>query len=319
MNVGVIGAGNISSSVHLPLLSCMDDITIKFIADRKEPKNLAKLYNTKSIELKEQSSFPDCDIVLIALPVGVRKNYLKKFALDNTYVFSEKPFTMDLKTHEELLQLSEKFTCNYERIFYNTTRNMKNIISSKIFGKIQKISIVEGSINGKTGINKNSYKNDPEISGGFLRESASHTISQLTFLFENISLNSADILWYENFDLEFSVILDVIGNDSFSINYKRTQLEYVEPKIIIFFEKIKIEFNHLLPDSTFFISPLNSDKKFILNQENNFASTFPEAYYLKWNDFISKISLSSQLNPEFETSLSTTKIISDIIQKGTKK
>ena len=93
----------------------------------------------------------------------------------------------------------------------------------------------------------------------------------------------------------------------------------MEPKIIIFFEKIKIEFNHLLPDSTFFISPLNSDKKFILNQENNFASTFPEAYYLKWNDFISKISLSSQLNPEFETSLSTTKIISDIIQKGTKK
>ena len=34
MNVGIIGAGNISSSVHLPLLSCMDEISINFIADR---------------------------------------------------------------------------------------------------------------------------------------------------------------------------------------------------------------------------------------------------------------------------------------------
>ena len=65
MNVGIIGAGNISSSVHLPLLSCMDEISINFIADRKNTSTLAKLYNTKSILLNEQSSFPDCDIILI--------------------------------------------------------------------------------------------------------------------------------------------------------------------------------------------------------------------------------------------------------------
>ena len=99
MNIGIIGSGNITSSVHLPLLSCMDKVNIKFIADRKAPKSLAKLYNSQSIELNEQSSFPDCDIILITLPVGVRKNYLEKFAEYGSYIFSEKPFTLNLKTH----------------------------------------------------------------------------------------------------------------------------------------------------------------------------------------------------------------------------
>ena len=318
MNVGIIGGGNISSSVHLPLLSCMDDISIKFIADRKDTRTLAKLYNTKSILLNEYSSFPDCDIVLIALPVGARKNYLEKFAKNGNYIFSEKPFVMDLKSHEELLELSQKFTCNYERIFYNTTQNIKNIISSQIFGKIKKISIIEGGINGKTGITKSSYRNDPKISGGFLRDSAGHTINQLGFLFENISVNSANILWQENFDLESKVVFDVNDKNSFSVDYTGTQISRVEPKTNIFFEDVELEFNHQIPDSSFQISLGNSDKKFILEEKNHFASTFPQAYYLKWKDFINKIS-SSQLDPEFETSLSTTKLISNIFQMGRKK
>ena len=188
MKVGIIGASSICSSVHLPLLSCMDNVSIEFIADRKNPENLAKLYNTKPIQINKQSSFPDCDIVLITIPVGARNEYLYEFAKSDSYIFSEKPFVMDLETHKNLLQLSDKFTCNYARIFFNTTRNIKNIISSEIFGKIQKISIIEGGIYGKTGITKNSYRNDPKISGGFLNESACHTFNQLDFIFDNISL-----------------------------------------------------------------------------------------------------------------------------------
>lgn len=318
MNVGVIGAGNISSSVHLPLLSCMDGINIEFIADRKDTKTLAKLYNTQSILLDDQICLPDCDIILVTLPVGIRKNYLEKFGKNGNYVFSEKPFVMDVNSHEELLKISHKFTCNYERIFYNTTQNIKNIISSQIFGKIKKISIIEGGLNGKTGITKNSYRNNPEISGGFLRDSAGHTFNQLSYLFENISVNSAEILWQENFDLESNVIFDVINKDSFSIEYKGTQIIRVEPTMSIFFEEFKIEFNHQIPDSSFQISLLNSNKKYILKEKNYFASTFPQAYYLKWNDFLNKIS-SSKLDPEFETSLLTTKLISNILQMDENK
>ena len=319
MKVGIIGASSICSSVHLPLLSCMDNVSIEFIADRKDPENLAKLYNTKSIQINKQSSFPDCDIVLITIPVGARNEYLYEFAKSDSYIFSEKPFVMDLETHKNLLQLSDKFTCNYARIFFNTTRNIKNIISSEIFGKIQKISIIEGGIYGKTGITKNSYRNDPKISGGFLNESACHTFNQLDFIFDNITVNSANILWQDDFDIESNVIFDVKDKHSFTIDYKGTHLKCVKPNTTVFFEQTKIQFNHLIPDSVFTISPLNSDKKFTLQQENIFGSTFPQTYYLKWNDFLNKVSSSSKLNSKFETSLATTKIISDIFEKGGKR
>ena len=80
MKVGVIGSGNICSSVHLPLLSCFSDVHVEFIADRKNPEILAKTYNTKSISLDKISSLPYCDIILIAIPVGARNEYLHELA-----------------------------------------------------------------------------------------------------------------------------------------------------------------------------------------------------------------------------------------------
>ena len=318
MKIGVIGSGRFCSSVHLPLLSCIPDVSIEFIADRKNPETLAKTYNTKSIQLEKISSLPDCDIILLVIPVGAKTEYLYELAKLDCFIFSEKPFAINLETHENLLALSDKFTCNYVRNFYNTTRNIKNIISSGVFGKIQKISIIEGGIHGKTGINKNSYRNDPKLSGGFLNESASHTFSQLDFLFDNISVSESDILWEDDFDLEYNVTFDVRDDNLFKIDYMGTQIKRIQPNTTVFFEQTKIQFNHLIPDSIFTISPLHSDDKFILQQENSFASTFPQAYYLKWKDFLNKVS-SSKLDVKYETSLITTKIISDIIQKGSKR
>ena len=319
MKVGIIGGSNIATSVHLPLLSCMDDITIEYIAARKNPKILAKLYDAKPIQITENSSLPECDIALITIPAGARNEYLYQFAKTDSYVLTEKPFAIDLKTHQNILELSNRFSCNYERIFFNTTQNIKNIISSEIFGKIKKISISEGTIYGKTGIKKNSYRNDPKLSGGFLNESACHTLSQLNFLFDHLNVESANIIWQDNFDIESSIVFQTDHKDSFIIEYLGTNLKNLKPNFTIIFEEIKIEFNHIVPDSIFTISKLNSNEKFTLQQENKFATTFPEAYYLKWHDFLNKVSSSSKLNSEFETSLKTTQLISDIFEKGTKK
>tara|TARA_Y100000817_G_scaffold164068_1_gene128165 strand:+ start:1694 stop:2647 length:954 start_codon:yes stop_codon:yes gene_type:complete len=317
MKIGIIGSGRIISSVHLPLLSCIDNVDIEFIADRKNPSKLANLYKTKSIQIENISNLPSCDIVLLALPMGAKEEYIQEFAKRDCFIFTEKPFATNLEEHKNFLKLTDKITCNYMRKYYNTTRHAKNIISSNVFGKIQKISIIEGGIHGKTSLDKNSYQNDPSLSGGFLKDSASHTFSQLDFLFDKISVQEANIIWENNFDIEINATFGV--NDSFTVDYIGTQLKNIEPYTILFFEDYKIQFNHKIPDSIFTISPLNSEKKYILQQESSFASTFSQAYYLKWNDFLTKISLSSQLDTQTETSIMTTKIINNIILKGSKK
>ncbi len=92
----------------------------------------------------------------------------------------------------------------------------------------------------------------------------------------------------------------------------------LKPAYIVF-ENYEIKFNHLIPDSIFTISSLNTKKKFVLQHESFFGSTFAQAYYLKWIDFLKKVSSSSKMDGEIETSITTTRIIDNIMEKGIKK
>ena len=320
IKIGVIGAGGISSTVHLPLLSCIEDVTIEFLADTRNPSALAESYNTTPIQIDDISSLPECDVALLAIPVGVKEDYIKEFSKRDCYIFTEKPFALNLNTHQSFLNLTNKITCNYMRIYYNTTRQIKDILSSNLLGPIKEMTITEGGIIGKTGRGKDSYQSDPKLSGGgFLSESACHTFSQLDFLFSDITLDNSNVTWEDNFDVESYATLNVNDKNLFKINYMGTMIKHVEPVTTIFFENNKLQYNHLDPESTFTLSPLTSNSKLILKQQNYFASNFAQAYYLKWKDFLSKISNSEELNVNKETSILSTKLINDILESGDKK
>ena len=151
-------------------------------------------------------------------------------------------------------------------------------------------------------------------------ESSCHTFSQLDFLFDEISLDSSQTIWSEEFDVETNATLRVNDQIPFSIEYTGTMIKHVEPKTTIFFKQNKIEFNHLEPESLFTISPL-TDSNFELNlqKETFFASTYAQAYYLKWKNFLQTVSSSSKLDVNSETSIFTTKLITEIKEKGIKK
>ena len=90
----------------------------------------------------------------------------------------------------------------------------------------------------------------------------------------------------------------------------------IETLTTLFFEHFQLSFNHLIPNAVFTISNYNSDKQFTLCQENKFAATFAQAYYLKWKSFLDQIRQGNTIDTKLETSFKTTQMISDIIQKG---
>jgi len=317
LEIGIIGAGSISSTVHLPLLSCIENVSVKYIADTFDPKDLAKTYNTQSIKITDITSLPDCDIAVLAIPVGVRKKYIQEFSKRKTPIFTEKPFATDPETHRSFLELSNRISCNYMRIYYNSTRQIKNIITSGIFGSIKKVSITEGGIIGKTGRGKDSYQANPKLSGGgLLMETGCHTLSQLDFLFDDISVRESKVIWQDDFDIDAQVVFDISGSNSFSIDYHITMIKPIETLTTLFFEHFQLSFNHLVPNAVFTISNYNSDKQFTLCQENKFAATFAQAYYLKWKSFLDQIRQGNTIDTKLETSFKTTQMISEIIQKG---
>ena len=96
LEVGIIGAGSITTTLHLPLLASMENIKLKYIADINEPEDLAKIYKINSYNVENLKKLPDCDIILIATPVGVRSDYIKEFSSRNIPIFTEKPFAINL-------------------------------------------------------------------------------------------------------------------------------------------------------------------------------------------------------------------------------
>ncbi len=320
IEVGVIGAGVISSILHLPLLSCIENVSIKYIADIQDPKELARAYKTDSIKINDISTLPDCDIALLAIPVGVREKYIHEFSKRKIPIFSEKPFAIDLETHKKFLMHSDKITCNYMKIYFNPLRQINDIISSGVFGNLRKVSITEGGIAEKTNKEKNTYQANPKLSGGgILMESACHTFSQLAYLFNNVSVRESSIVWDDDFDSEAKVVFDVSDKNSFSIDYSITKLKPVETNATFFFDHCEVSFNHTAPDSELSICPHNSDTHFTLNSETKYATTWNQAYYLKWKSFLDNVSKGDILNTEFETSIKTTELITDIYKKDSTK
>ena len=242
IGIGVIGAGGISSAVHLPLLSCIDDISIKYIADVRDPQDLAKIYKTESIIIKDIHSLPDCDIALLAIPVGVREEYIHEFSKRKIPIFAEKPFAIDFETHKRFLQLSNKITCNYMRVFYNSTRQIADIIYSNTFGNLRKVSISEGGIGSGTNRGKNSYQSNPALSGGgMLMETGCHTLSQLSYLFKEISVKNANVVWEDDFDVDTKATFEIPGKNPIEIHYQLSMLRPMENHATFFFDSSKNE------------------------------------------------------------------------------
>jgi predicted dehydrogenase len=186
-SVGVVGAGNVTTTFHLPILSALPDVDISYVADidGAQARTFANIYGGTPTGLSTSpSSLPDTDVVLLATPVGVRDVYVDLVAEMGAALFAEKPFAVDTDTHREFLdQLSAPATCNYMRTTYSSIQQLTALVDSGAFGPIESVSMTRGLI-GSTGISAGSFRTDSDKSGGgVLIEKGCHDLSQLVEVF----------------------------------------------------------------------------------------------------------------------------------------
>jgi len=315
--IGIIGAGSITTTLHLPLLASMENIKIKYIADINEPKDLAKVYKINSYNVNNLKKLPDCDIVLIATPVGVRSEYIKEFSSRNIPIFTEKPFAINLDEHKKNLSYSNPMTVNYMKRWYNSSKSFSEIIKNKAFGNLQKIIIKEGGIVGKTNRSSDTYQSDKKLSGGgVIMESACHTLNVLSDIFPEIDVLDSKITWEKELDVQAKVNFIIKGDKNIPIEYMTSLIEPIETGCTLYYEKCYITFNHSIPNSDFAINNYDNEKILKIKNESKYATTSQQAYYLVWKDFIDKISNNEKIDTEKLTSIKTTELISKIYELG---
>lgn len=310
----------------MPVLSSIDFVNVKYLADVRSPKELADYYRTGCIEIGDDiSTLPDCDVVLLAIPVGVRGKYMREFSRRGTAVFSEKPFALNLESHNELMELSRQVTCNYNRTCFSSIRQLRELVTSGIFGQVKGAFISEGpegGILGATGVERKHYRSNTELSGGgVLMETGCHTLSELTYVLGDyyVSVLDAQVISQHDLDVHVQAELRVTGDVAFTLKFEIGLLKPLKNVCRFVFDTAVIEFDHTDPNSTLRLTPTSTKCSWTLTPSAAWAQTLFQSHYLKWKMFLDKLLRKEEIDTKRETSLDTTRIITEIYSKGSSR
>jgi predicted dehydrogenase len=170
VSVGIIGAGNIATSIHLPILAAMNGVRIAWIADANQAlaQNVARLNGLSAASLQNgPASLPQADAVLLAIPLPPRPAYLDYFAETETAILLEKPLANSAQDHEMIAARFPDWQVGvgYQRRYYATSVLMRHILESGTLGALRHIRIAEGGRTTRTG-GGGEYQNLPVSKGG---------------------------------------------------------------------------------------------------------------------------------------------------------
>ncbi|WP_253738131.1 Gfo/Idh/MocA family protein [Halohasta salina] len=347
LKVGIVGAGSITENIHAPIVSKMPDLTLSYIAD-VDPERASELddYADATIGIEEPDSLPACDIAVLAIPIGVREPYHEEFARRDVPLFVEKPFATSLEEHTHLLDIHETVFCDYMRTCFTSTRQLRTIVQSGVFGPPKRVVMTEQGRVGATGLSPGSYKLDPALSGGgVLMERGCHPLSQLEIVFEGYEkeVQQADVESKEGIDVQMSVDFEFRSDGrEIPVEFHTTDLYPIPDKTICVFENTIVAFDQTDPEATVDCYPSASNESFVasLSSDADLQTRFDEigsrprltppetrlelapasawanenieAFYLRWQQFLSDVHDDTGYGTIIQTAPEVTRLTNEI-------
>lgn len=293
-SIGVIGAGAISRSVHLPVLTAMPEASVAWVADSSDERAnaVAAAFGVAHVPIADLSDVMDqCDAVLLAIPVGARSAYLERLAQRGVAVLVEKPFARTLDEFDRNLALfpSNRIACGFMRRTYSSTQQMRTILNEGWFGRPTKVRIAEGGRTTRTGVDQ-SYFDDPAASGGgILLELGCHALDQVLHLLavEDHEIVSQRMLLDGHTDrkAEAEVLLyprPGRGGSPVALSYVFSWLDEQENCVEFEFPTARVRFG-TRPDASVVICGRDTATRGLqLQLAGRGATTTNQAFYMEW-------------------------------------
>lgn len=187
--VGVLGAGEIVRSHHLPVLLAAG-IEVAWVAD---PSPLARRrgqmrFGIPTLSLDDAwSRLNQVDAVLLAAPVGRRAEHHERLADSGTAVYLEKPIARSVSELDDLIDRYQgsRVTCGFQRRSFANVGVLRALLAELPVGPVRRIELHEGGRTMATGASLD-FRDDLEAAGGgILTDLGCHgldTIDQLVGL-----------------------------------------------------------------------------------------------------------------------------------------
>lgn len=322
LSVGIVGAGSITEMAHLPILSNIPDADISYVADidAGRARQLAREYGTDHIAVSDPDDLPPTDVILLAIPVGVRDEYYELVRDRELAVFSEKPFATTTAEHERWTSDATRILCNYMRTEYSSTRQLGRIIEEGLFGAVESITISESYV-GATGISADHYRTNTDLSGGgVLAERGGHTLSQLVHVLDDgtLSLEDCTFVTDDGFDVAVDATLTAAaGGKEVDISYQITRLDRIETALAMECADATVRVDHTDADTRLSVFPPDEAQHpaFELEPADGWATSWSQAIYLRWRRFID--GAVGETDRDRETAYPVTALLERMYEDGT--
>ncbi|MED5578493.1 MAG: Gfo/Idh/MocA family oxidoreductase [Nitrospinota bacterium] len=315
--VGVIGLGDISTKVHLPILSARKDTEIVWSFDINEDnaKHIAKIYGLRLLSPKTALiDFPEVDVILMAIPPTQRQTYLDFFLKSNTSFYIEKPFAFSASEHELICGKFAPFRLGNGLQYrsWGRTLLLKKIIEEKVFGNLLSIELGQGTpLSGFGGRKRKDV-------GGVLWDLGIHGLDMIFNVTKarSIEILKSDIFEDNSFALDVSASLNLHLVNEKTVTCK-CHVSWIKETI----EGCKFNFENAefrLPfDIQSPVEILSKNKNKVLNiseESQEYPLTPLQTFSSHWDHFLDGISNQSSNRTSAENSLLTTQTIEKILE-----
>jgi predicted dehydrogenase len=318
VRIGLLGAGQVIREIHLPVIKNISNAEIIWICDvsREAAESAISAY---APDAKAHTSIDDCedvDVVLVTIPVGIRKDPLLKVIGRGWNVLCEKPFAVTLSEHDEYLLKANEARINVGaglmRRYYRPTCIAKDVLRAGVLGEVQEVWASQGGKVIRTG-RENHYQSDKKSSGGgVLMETGVHLVDQVFAILGVESFKIVDVRQtvFNGLDYETSAAADL------SLAYQKNVRFNLELSNLrdLYFGIVVRTTQAVLKIGVFAESPVtlcSIEGKMIADlQGDKGANMVYQAFHMEWTDFIRQCTSSDYKSAiSAETARTTTGFI----------
>jgi predicted dehydrogenase len=327
VQVGIVGAGEITRLVHLPVLKNCVDVDIAWIADLdgKRVRDLGRVFDVENrIVMGSRLHMPPCDIALLATPVSARRPYLEHFGDRGSAILTEKPFALSREEHQSFLKICEKnrIHCGYMRRTYATVRALRRIVQEQWFGPLRGIRYSEGGRVSKTAAASRTLDVSYKQGGGVLRDLGCHGIDILLYITGafRFLVQTAQIEWDNETDRQVVSEFALSGIDhpasGYPVEFAVSWLTDQSNRIVFEFDRVRVR-TGIEPGAELEIASLSDrDMWTRLSLDMNGARSSYQAFFLEWQDVLGAFRTGQPGELSAESALLTTALVDDIYRVG---
>jgi len=154
--------------MHLPTLLAMPEMQVAWLMDidLQKAKRVGSSFEVPAMPLPaDPGNAPHADIVLLAVPYGVREPYYEAFRQRQQALYIEKPLARTVQQHQRYCSwfARSQIAVGFQRRAWGAVRLLQQALESEAFGQLRRLSVQHGRPGQLTG---SSYSGDFRLAGG---------------------------------------------------------------------------------------------------------------------------------------------------------